>query len=127
LQRAVRAVNCRTGSLTARFRTFSQAPLAVRSAGGCGRGWKFPSAACAGRTFHPDKRNPLGLAIQVHRFRDVSGTAAIRAVVRAQPSPLCGRSIFHDSQEKFARDHSLLRITNKLPAGNMKEQVLGQQ
>jgi hypothetical protein len=69
--------------MTARFRTFSQAPQAVRSARG--RRWdhEFPAGAPAGRTLQADKSDAVGLTIQVHRLRNISTTAAVRAVVRS--------------------------------------------
>ena len=73
--------------MTARFRTFSQAPQAVRSAGG--RRWDqaLPAGAPAGRTLQPNKCDTFGLTVQVHRLRNVSSTAAVRAVVRSHSSP----------------------------------------
>jgi hypothetical protein len=73
--------------VTVRTRTFSQAPQAVRSARS--RRWDgmLPASAGAGRALQTDKRDALGLTVQVHRFRDISSTAAIRAVVRTQSSP----------------------------------------
>jgi len=47
----------------------------------------LPASAGAGRALQTDKRDALGLTVQVHRFRDISSTAAIRAVVRTQSSP----------------------------------------
>jgi hypothetical protein len=73
--------------MTARFRTLSQAPQAVRSAGGRRWGWAFPSGARAGRTLQADECNAVGLTVHVHRLRNKSTTAAIRAVVRSHSSP----------------------------------------
>jgi len=83
--------------MTPRARTFSQAPQAVRSARG--RRWDraFPTAADAGRTLHPDKGNALGLAADVHRLGNVSGTAAARAVLRIHSSPSVGPECFTNS------------------------------
>ena len=82
-----RTVNRRTGSMTARFRTFSQAPQAVRSAGG--RRWDgaFLARARAGRALYADKRDAFGLAIQIHRLRNISSTAATRAEIQSAFSP----------------------------------------
>ena len=73
--------------MTARTGTFSQAPQAVRSAGGRGWDWAFPSGACADWAFQADKCDAIGLTVQVHGFRHISGAAAIRAVIRTQTSP----------------------------------------
>src|SRR5208283_253412 len=68
--------------------TFSQAPPAVRSACGDGRTRALPAGTPAGRTLHTDKGNTLGLTVQVHGLRNVSSTAAVRAVVRTHSSSL---------------------------------------
>jgi hypothetical protein len=65
----------------------SQAPLAVRSAGGSGWDGVFPAGALAGRTLHAEKRDAFRLTVQVHRLRNISTTAAILAVVRSQSAP----------------------------------------
>jgi hypothetical protein len=69
--------------MTARGRAFSQAPQVVRSTRG--RRWEgaFPASTRAGGTFQTDKRDAFGLTVQVHRLRNVSGTAAVRAIVRS--------------------------------------------
>ena len=69
--------------MTARGRTFSQAPQAVRSARG--RRWDgvFPASASANGTLQTDKGDAFGLTVQVHRLRNISSTAAVRAVVRS--------------------------------------------
>ena len=88
IQRNVRPGPSTVGRrMTARTRTFSQAPRAVRSAGG--RRWDgaLPASAPAGRTFQADKRDAVSLTVQVHRLRHKSTTAAIRAVVRSHSSP----------------------------------------
>jgi hypothetical protein len=76
--------------MTARFRTFSQAPQAVRSAGGRRWDWAFPACAPAGGTSQADKCDAFGLTVQVHGFRNVSSTAAIGAVIRIHSSPPSG-------------------------------------
>ena len=73
--------------MAARTRTFSQAPQAVRSARSLGREFSFPAGTRADRALGSDKRDPLGLTVHVHRFRNISRAAAIRAVVRTQTSP----------------------------------------
>jgi hypothetical protein len=94
---------------------FRKHPQTVRSACGFGWDWAFPSAAPTRRTFQPDKRDSVRLAIQVHRFRDISCTAAIRAVVRMQPlSPLSVKPILTDRSAKFPTECFALRITNKI-------------
>src|SRR5689334_14564844 len=62
----------RTGCMSARVRTFSQVPKAVRSA--CGRRWDWalPAGAPAGGTFQSDKRDAFGLTVQVHGLRNIS-------------------------------------------------------
>ena len=100
--------------MTARFRTFSQAPQAVRSAGG--RRWDraLPAGAPAGGTLQTDKCDALGLTVQVHRFRNISSTAAIRAVVRSHSSPpSLLKALSTTCGAKFAEDCFALRITNK--------------
>jgi hypothetical protein len=62
---------------------FSQAPLAVRSAGGRRRDSSFPAGAPTCGTFQTDKRDAFGLTVQIHWLRNISATAAIRAVVRS--------------------------------------------
>ena len=72
----------------------SQAPQAVRSAGGRRRDRALSAAAPAGGTLHPDKRDAIGLPVQVHGLRNISRTAAVRAVVRSQSlSPSCYRRL----------------------------------
>ena len=73
--------------MTVRLRTFSQAPQAVRSAGGRRRDWALPAGAPAGGTLQADKSDTFGLTVQVHRLRNIPTTAAIRAVVRSHSSP----------------------------------------
>lgn len=73
--------------MTARFRTLSQAPQAVRSAGGRRRDWALPAGAPAGGAFQADKCDAVGLTVQVHRLRNISTAAAVRAVVRSHSSP----------------------------------------
>ena len=85
------------GNMTARARTFSQAPQAVRSARG--RRWDraFPSTACAGRTFHPNKCNAFGPTADVHRPGNIPGTAAARAILRSHLSPSVAIEFFTKS------------------------------
>ena len=45
------------------------------------------STAVAGRTLQTDKCNALGLATDVHRLGNVSGTATVRAVFRIHSLP----------------------------------------
>jgi hypothetical protein len=73
--------------MTARFRTLSQAPQAVRSAGG--RRWDgaLPASAPAGGAIDADKGDALGLTVQVHWLRNISTTAAVWAVVRSHSIP----------------------------------------
>ena len=73
--------------MTVRTTTFSQAPRAVRSARG--RGWDLALSTGAPTygAFQADKRNAFGLTVQVHRLRDISSTATIRAVVRTHTDP----------------------------------------
>ena len=73
--------------MTARFRTLSQAPQAVRSAGGRRRDWALPAGAPASGAFQADKCDTVGLTVQVHGLRNISTTAAVRAVVRSHSSP----------------------------------------
>jgi hypothetical protein len=63
--------------MTARFRTFSQAPQAVRSARGRRRDRMFPAGAATDRAFGADKRDPVDLTVQVHRLRHISTAAAV--------------------------------------------------
>jgi hypothetical protein len=78
------------GSMTARFRTLSQTPQAVRSAGG--RRWErvLPASAPANRTLQADKSDAFRLTVRVHGLRNISSTAATRAVVRNHSSPPSG-------------------------------------
>ena len=100
--------------MTARFRTFSQAPRAVRSASG--RRWDgvFPASALANGTLQTDKGDAFRLTVQVHRLRNISSTAAVRAVVRSHSSPpsvlkgLCTTGARNSREDCFT-----LRITNK--------------
>jgi hypothetical protein len=73
--------------MTVRFRTFSQAPQAVRSARSRRRDRVFPSGSPANGAFQVDERDPFGLTVQVQWFRDVSCASAIRAVVRRHSLP----------------------------------------
>jgi len=82
--------------MTARGRTFSQAPQAVRSARG--RRWDgvFPASALANGTKHTDKSDAFGLTVQVHWLRNISSAAAVRTVVRSHsfsPSVLLALSM----------------------------------
>jgi hypothetical protein len=113
-KRAVRTANRRTGSKTVRFRTFSQAPQAVRSAGGRRWDWALPAGAPAGGTLQADKSDTLRLTVQVHGLRNVSTTAATWAVVRSHSSPPQVEDIVHDASTKFSADCFALRITNKI-------------
>jgi len=63
--------------MTARFRTFSQAPQAVRSARGRRRDRTFPAGAATNRAFGADKRDPVDLTVQVHGLRHISTAAAV--------------------------------------------------
>jgi hypothetical protein len=73
--------------MMARFRTFMQAPQVVRSTRGRRWDWALPACAPAGGTFQADKGDAFGLTVQVHRLRNISSTAATRAVVRSHSSP----------------------------------------
>ena len=103
----------------------SQAPQAVRSAGS--RRWDrvLPACARAGRTLQADKRDAFGLTVQVHWLRNISSTAATRAVVRSHSlSPLSIEGILHEASAKFTADSFALRITNKIlrsPRANCQE------
>jgi len=100
--------------MTARFRTFSQAPQAVRSARGRRRDRKFPAGAATDRAFGADKRNPVDLTVQVHGLRNISTAAAVWAIVRSHSfSPLAVDGIVHDAEAQFTADCSVLRIPNK--------------
>jgi hypothetical protein len=100
--------------VTARFRTFSQAPRAVRSAGGRGRDWALPACAPAGGALQADKCDAFGLTVQVHRLGNISTPAATRAVVRSHSSsPLMVEGIVYDVSVKFSTECFTLRITNK--------------
>jgi len=76
--------------MTARFRTLSQTPQAVRSAGGRRWEWVLPASAPADRTLQADKSDAFRLTVRVHGLRDISSTAATRAVVRSHSSPPSG-------------------------------------
>ena len=100
--------------MTARFRTFSQAPQAVRSARGRRRDRKFPAGAATNRAFGADKRDPVDLTVQVHGLRHISTAAAVWAIVRSHSfSPLAVDGIVHDAEAQFTADCSVLRIPNK--------------
>ena len=73
--------------MTVRFRTFSQAPQAVRSASGRRWDWALSAGAPAGSTLQTDKSNAFGLTVQVHGLCSISSTAATRAVGRIHSSP----------------------------------------
>src|ERR1700693_5045237 len=83
--------------MTSLHLTFSQAPQAVRSARG--RRWDraFPSTACAGRTFHPNKCNAFGPTADIHRLGNIHGTAAARAILRSHLSPSVAIEFFTKS------------------------------
>src|ERR1700685_2918455 len=76
--------------MTARFRTLSQTPQAVRSAGGRRWEWVLPASAPADRTLQADKSDAFRLTVRVHGLRNISSTAANRAVVRSHSSPPSG-------------------------------------
>lgn len=82
-----RTVNRRDGKSDSPVPNVSQAPQAVRSAGG--RRWDgaFLTRARADRTFCADKRDAVGLTIQIHWLRNISSTAAIRAGIQSAFSP----------------------------------------
>jgi hypothetical protein len=74
----------------------------------------LPASAPANRTLKPDKSDALRLPVRVHGLRNISSTAATRAVVRSHSSPPFGlRDIVHDLGAKFTGDCFALRITNK--------------
>ena len=109
-----RAVIIRAGSLTSRRLTFLQIPRAVRLAGGRRRDWTLPARAPASGTLQADKRDAFGLTIQVDRLRNISSTAAIRAVFGFHSiPPSVVEDIVHEGNAKFATDCFALRITNK--------------
>ncbi len=99
--------------MTARFPYVSQAPQAVRSAGG--RRWDraFPASTRTSRAFHSDKCDTFGLTVQVHRLRNIPRTAAIRAVFRIHSSPLMVEGIVYDVSRKLLQGALALRIPNK--------------
>jgi hypothetical protein len=76
-------VSLTAGAMTPRARTFSQAPQAVRSARGRRRRRISPATAGTSGTFHTDKCDALGLTANVHGPCNISGTAAVRAVLRS--------------------------------------------
>jgi hypothetical protein len=96
--------------MTVRLRTFSQALLAVRSAGAWRRDGMLPASAPAGRAFRADKRDAFGLTVQVHWLRNISSTAATWAVVRSQYSPPSG--LRHCHRQKREIRCRLFCVTN---------------
>src|SRR5207302_2003156 len=77
--------------------------------------WKraIPSSAPAGRTFQSDECNAIRLSVQVHWLRNVSCTAAVRAVVRTHSSPSLVGEILSEKLGICAANVSALRNTNK--------------
>ena len=110
--RAARTVNRRDGKYDGPVPNVSQAPQAVRSAGGRRRIGAVLARTRADRTLYSDKRDAFGPAIPVHRLRNISSTVATRAGIQSA-SPLRIASIVHDENTKFANDCFALRITNK--------------
>ena len=85
--RAARTVNRRDGKYDGPVPNVSQAPQAVRSAGGRRRIGAFLVRTRADRTLYSDKRDAFGLAIPVHRLRNISSTVATRAEIQSAFSP----------------------------------------
>ena len=97
----------------------SQAPQAVRSARGRRRHRIFPSAAGAARALQADKRNALGLTLDVHGPGYISGTAAARAAVRIHSSPSVAMEFFINPGSPCAKVNLVtkreqLRISNRV-------------
>lgn len=115
--------------MTVRTRTFSQAPRAVRSAGG--RRWDgaLPAGTAADWAFHADKCDALRLTVQVDRLRHISTAAAVRAVVRVHSSPpSCYEHCYansppasqqiilrYESRTSFSQTHRSPTIFEKFP------------
>lgn len=85
--RAARTVNRRDGKYDGPVPNVSQAPQAVRSAGGRRRIRAFLARTRADGTSYSDKRDAFGLAIPVDRLRNISGTVATRAEIQSAFSP----------------------------------------
>ena len=85
--RAARTVNRRDGKYDGPVPNVSQAPQAVRSAGGRRRIAAFLARTRANGTLHSDKRDAFRLAIPVHRLRYISRTVATRAEIQGAFSP----------------------------------------
>ena len=104
----------RAGSWTIRARTSSQAPQAVRSARGRRLDRASSSAPATGGAFHADERDSFRLTVDVHRFRDKSTAATVRAVVRVHSSPPSSVTvIFHETPAEFSANVFVLRIANR--------------
>src|SRR5262249_6769048 len=86
----------------------SQAPRAVRSAGGGRWDGMFPSSARANGTLYADEGDALGLSVHVHRPRYISTTAASRAVVRTHSFPLSVELDFAYSLTRSCRNRFLV-------------------
>jgi hypothetical protein len=71
------------------------------------------ACAPASGTFQADKCDAFGLTVQLYWLRNISGTAAVRAVVRSHSLPLRIEGIVDYLAARFAIDSFPLRITNK--------------
>ena len=81
----------------------SQAPQAVRSAYGRRWDWADSASSLTGRTLHADKCDSLGLAIQIHRLRNISRATAVRALVRYHSSPPSLVKVLSMREERILR------------------------
>jgi|GEM_PF-2586394 hypothetical protein len=92
----------------------SQAPQAVRSARSIGWNRVFPSTATASRALHSDKCDALGLATDVHRLGNVSGTAAARTVLRIHSSPSVATEFFIKSRSRRQKVNCVTKHEHEL-------------
>ena len=71
------------------------------------------ACAPASGTFQADKCDAFVLTVQLYWLRNISGTTAVRAVVRSHSLPLRIEGIVDYLVARFAIDSFPLRITNK--------------
>ena len=76
----------------------------------------YPSATSAAGAFRPDERNAFGLTADVRRLRDISGTAAARAVLGSHRPPQLLRSLSPIYAHRATKS-VLLRNPNKIRPG----------